>query len=115
MTRYACTTTLATSLIVVGACTGPAKNVATSCAELTALTLNNSSITKTENIRASGTSPSHCKVTGVIETEINFELLLPEEWNGRFMMGGGGGYVGTVKNSALSYGALEQGLSLIHI
>ena len=113
MTRYACTTTLATSLIVVGACTGPAKNVATSCAELTALTLNNSSITKTENIRASGTSPSHCKVTGVIETEINFELLLPEEWNGRFMMGGGGGYVGTVQNSALSYGALEQGYATV--
>ena len=77
MTRYACTTTLATSLIVVGACTGTARTVETSCTELTALTLNNSSSTKTENIRASETSPSHCKVTGVIETEINFELLLP--------------------------------------
>ncbi len=47
--------------------------------------------------------PPHCKVTGVIETTINFELHLPlpEAWNGRFAMGGGGGFVGTVSNSIL--------------
>ena len=47
--------------------------------------------------------PPHCKVTGAIETEINFELHLPlpEAWNGRFAMGGGGGFVGTVSNSIL--------------
>ena len=63
--------------------------------------------------------PAHCKVTGVIETEINFELLLPEpsDWNGRFMMGGGGGFVGSVQNSALRYGdrpgALERGYATV--
>ena len=42
-----------------------------------------------------------CKVSGVIGTETNFELLLPDDWNGKFVMGGGGGFVGSVINTAL--------------
>lgn len=42
----------------------------------------------------------HLSVLGVIGKEIQFELLLPEEWNGRFAMGGGGGFVGSIQNSA---------------
>ena len=42
----------------------------------------------------------HCKVDGTIGDEINFELLLPDDWNGKFLMGGGGGYVGSVSNQA---------------
>ena len=45
---------------------------------------------------------AHCKVSGVIGAEIKFTLLLPNEWNGKFFMGGGGGFVGTVQNSAQS-------------
>jgi feruloyl esterase len=45
---------------------------------------------------------AHCKVNGVIGTEIKFTLLLPNDWNGKFFMGGGGGFVGTVQNSAQS-------------
>ena len=45
----------------------------------------------------------HCKVTGVIGTETNFELLLPDEWNGKFVMGGGGGFVGSVVNTCSTY------------
>jgi len=55
----------------------------------------------------------HCKVDGVIGPEINFELLLPEKWNGKFVMGGGGGFVGLVINSALSYGALQNGYATV--
>ena len=55
----------------------------------------------------------HCKIVGVIGPEINFELLLPEKWNGKFVMGGGGGFVGLVVNSALSYGALQSGYATI--
>ena len=43
---------------------------------------------------------AHCKVTGVIEKEIRFIALLPERWNGRFMAGGGGGFVGSIDNQA---------------
>ena len=33
--------------------------------------------------------------TGVIGTEIKFSLLLPDDWNHKFLMGGGGGFVGS--------------------
>lgn len=42
----------------------------------------------------------HARVTGTIGGTIRFELLLPEDWNGRFSMGGGGGFVGTIQNGA---------------
>ena len=38
----------------------------------------------------------HCRATGVIGTEIGFSVWLPDEWNGRFLMSGGGGYVGAI-------------------
>lgn len=40
-----------------------------------------------------------CRVLGRISKEINFELLLPDESNGRFLMSGGGGFVGSIQNS----------------
>ena len=43
---------------------------------------------------------AHCRVTGTIGTEIHFSLLLPDAWNGKFLMGGGGGFVGEVENQA---------------
>jgi len=55
----------------------------------------------------------HCKVAGVIGPEIHFELLLPEKWSGKFVMGGGGGFVGSVINLALSYGALQSGYATV--
>ncbi len=56
----------------------------------------------------------HCKVAGVIGTEIRFELLLPDNWNGKFAMGGGGGFVGVVINSAqLYFGAVQSGYATV--
>jgi feruloyl esterase len=54
-----------------------------------------------------------CRVTGVIGTETNFELLLPDGWNGKFVMGGGGGFVGSVINTALGYGVLQDGYASV--
>ncbi len=42
----------------------------------------------------------HCRVAGTIDGTIGFELLLPDDWNGKFIMGGGGGFVGSVQNQA---------------
>jgi feruloyl esterase len=59
---------------------------------------------------SSETAPvPHCKVAGVIGTETNFELLLPDKWNGKFVMGGGGGFVGSVVNTALLFSPLQKG------
>jgi feruloyl esterase len=55
----------------------------------------------------------HCKVAGLIGPEIHFELLLPEKWNGKFIMGGGGGFVGSVMNTSLAFGALQAGYATV--
>src|SRR6185295_5095574 len=41
---------------------------------------------------------AHCEVTGVIGREIGFKVLLPDEWNGRFAMGGAGGFAGSIED-----------------
>src|SRR5258708_23908743 len=38
--------------------------------------------------------PEHCRVTGLIQPEIRFELNLPIKWNRRFYMHGNGGFAG---------------------
>src|SRR3981189_2917032 len=39
-----------------------------------------------------------CSLLGRISKEIYFELLLPNSWNERFIMSGGGGFVGNIQN-----------------
>ena len=76
------------------------------------------SLPELPDVRVTSVTPEtalapHCKVAGVIGPEIHFELLLPEEWNGKFVMGGGGGFVGSVVNLALVYGALQSGYATV--
>lgn len=52
------------------------------------------------DVQKSPDPTSYLEVKGVIGGHIRFELLLPDSWNGRFAMGGGGGFVGTVQNGA---------------
>ena len=49
-----------------------------------------------------GITVPHCRVSGVVGREIKFTLLLPDNWNQRLVMGGGGGFVGGVDNQALA-------------
>lgn len=39
-------------------------------------------------------APAHCRVSGMIEPEVAFEVNLPAMWNGRFYMIGNGGHAG---------------------
>jgi pimeloyl-ACP methyl ester carboxylesterase len=54
---------------------------------------------------------SYVEVKGTIGGHIRFELLLPDSWNGRFTMGGGGGFVGTIQNGAR--GSVNQGYATV--
>ena len=90
----------AVGLALAVACAAPGADPVDACAELAALELIDLRIGSAERVADQAGQPGHCRVTGVIETEINFELLLPDDWNGRFLMGGGGGFVGTVQNQA---------------
>jgi len=65
------------------------------------------------SVSAQSDPTPHCKVTGVIGTETNFDLLLPKDWNDKFVMGGGGGFVGAVVNAALAFAPLERGYATV--
>ena len=45
----------------------------------------------------------HCKVTGLVGGKIGFKVWLPVAWNGRFVMGGAGGFVNVDVNQALQF------------
>jgi hypothetical protein len=53
----------------------------------------------------------YLEVKGVIGEHIRFELLLPDDWNGRFVMGGGGGFVGSIQNAAR--GSVNKGYATV--
>ena len=103
-----------------GACMGsvdPPDASTDRCGRLAGMELIDFVISSAGHVPAAKGLPGHCRVLGLIDTEIHFELLLPGEWNGRFMMDGGGGYFGIVQDSALSYGAgsaaLERGYATV--
>jgi feruloyl esterase len=65
------------------------------------------------NAAAAATDPIPlCKVDGVIGERINFSVWLPASWNGKFVMGGQGGFAGSVASHALDAKALEQGYAV---
>jgi feruloyl esterase len=75
------------------------------CPQLTGLRLPDVKISEATEVPAATAGAiraAHCRVLGVIGTEIRFSLLLPREWNQKFFMGGGGGFVGSIQNSAQS-------------
>jgi feruloyl esterase len=89
------------------------RSSATDCAALRDLRLPDIKITEAAPV-APGERPGpggggggavtvpHCRVTGVIGREIRFTVWLPDQWNQRFFMGGGGGFVGSVQNQAMA-------------
>jgi Tannase and feruloyl esterase len=44
----------------------------------------------------------HCRVSGLIGRSVAFSAILPNSWNGRMLMGGNGGYAGTINIGSLS-------------
>lgn len=62
-------------------------------------------------VAASGTLPTYCKVNGTIAPSLNFEMRLPQAWNGKMYYGGGGGYNGAIPG--LSVPALTQGYAQV--
>ncbi len=87
--------------IALGATAGANSSPMLAAPDIAALQLPDVRITSAQHYEASDTRKAkvaHLKVDGVIGGSIRFELLLPDDWNGRFAMGGGGGLVGSVQN-----------------
>ena len=49
-----------------------------------------------DNVRA-----PHCRVAGVVGSSTAFLVVLPYNWNQRFLMGGNGGYAGTINRGIM--------------
>jgi feruloyl esterase len=64
------------------------------CAALVSQTGYEFSITTAVVVPAAGGVPEFCRVTGLIQPDIQFEVSLPAVWNGRVYMIGNGGYAG---------------------
>jgi hypothetical protein len=76
-----------------------------SCADLATLLLPDVKITEAVAVPAAATGnvrAAHCRVDGTVGREIRFTLLLPDEWNRKFVMGGGGGFVEGIGNQAIA-------------
>jgi feruloyl esterase len=56
-----------------------------------------SAVPVTDSLRALGQKP-YCRVEATVDEETHLVALLPDDWNGRFLMGGAGGFVGIVQN-----------------
>lgn len=64
------------------------------------------------------TLPRYCQVRGTISERIRFEMRLPAQWNGRFMMAGCGGFCGELLPDKPGYSntineALKRGYAAI--
>ncbi len=73
---------------------GPIKAPARSCASLRALSGYELSIDIAEAVAASDGAPAFCRVSGLVQPEIRFEVSLPAAWGGRLYMFGNGGFAG---------------------
>src|SRR5436309_10723343 len=98
---------------------GPANGgVATAeqaCWMLSGKTLAGVTVTAAATVAASGPAPTYCKVDATIAPQLNFELRLPQQWNGKLYYGGGGGYDGSIPDlSGANLNALQQGYATVN-
>lgn len=71
------------------------------CAALVAQTgYDFSIVSATTSPAAAPDVPEYCRVVGLIQPEVRFEVDLPSTWNGRVYMFGNGGYAGEALDSA---------------
>jgi feruloyl esterase len=86
-----------------------------SCRDLRDLELHELLEIHAEEVRANGATPAFCKVSGVLDPEIAFEVDLPSNWNGRFYMTGNGGHAGQRNDDPFQIAgrnsALQQGFA----
>ncbi len=71
---------------------GPKPKLA--CKDLRSLTGYEFSVISASLVPAAAEAPEHCRVNGLIQPEIRFQVNLPTAWNRRFYMFGNGGLAG---------------------
>ncbi|MBV8192519.1 MAG: tannase/feruloyl esterase family alpha/beta hydrolase, partial [Alphaproteobacteria bacterium] len=89
---------------------------AMTCADVAGLATAETTIVSVRVVPAMDGAPEHCRVTGLIQPEIRFELNLPANWNRRFYMHGNGGFAGESpefgSRPMIRANALKQGFAV---
>jgi hypothetical protein len=67
------------------------------CTSLANKTISGAAVVAAAEVAASGPVPVYCKVSAKIEPALNFEMRIPNSWNGKLHYGGGGGFNGFIK------------------
>jgi len=105
-------TDAATSTVHYGV--APAKP-AMSCVSAANLATAETTIISVRTVPEADGVPEHCRVPGLIQPEIRFELNLPIKWNRRFYMHGNGGFAGEApefgSRPTIRANALKQGFA----
>jgi feruloyl esterase len=80
------------------------------CVTLAGLKLPWVKIRSAQQVDGEKDTRSYCKLTGIIDKEITFEVDMPAPaaWNGKFVMGGSGGFLGNLQNG-IKPAALARG------
>ena len=102
----------------VGEVAGGDRAAPQACAALAQLALPETTISITESVPAGEFTPpgangpmelpAFCRVAATTDPAVNFEVWLPEDWNGKFHTAGNGGMAGTISYGAMA-GALRRG------
>ena len=96
--RHAAALAAMTASLLMSACQSSASRAVTAetaCATLSGKTIGGATLTTTF-VPASGKVPMYCKVNGTLAPALNFEIRLPDAWNGKLYYAGGGGYDGVM-------------------
>ena len=110
---------IATVLMSIAGCDGndsasPAVTAQQACTSLQGKTISAGTVVSAVAVAASGAVPTYCKVNARIDPTLNFELRLPDAWNGKLHYGGGGGYNGSVPAlSGPTLNALNKGFATV--
>src|SRR4030042_1719721 len=65
-----------------------------------------------EKVSATDKVPAFCRVTGILDPEIAYEVSLPDRWNGRFYMIGNGGHAGESLNDLMRIAQIKTALKV---
>ena len=82
---------LSALLLATGAPAGQSE-----CDELASFPINNTTITSTEYVLPAGSMPGYCEVKATVLPETDVAVRLPDNWLGRYLHLGGGGFDGAI-------------------